>query len=72
MRAPEPALSEPVEGELLDTARPSVKLVRNARGVTQFEVKVYGADTSEEAAINAAAVAQGIYDQLAQKYGSAA
>ena len=69
MSAPEPQLA-PVEGELLDTGRPSVKLIRNARGAVQIEVKCYGADATEGAAINAAAVAQGIYDQLAAKYGS--
>lgn len=67
----EPVLSPPVHGELLEeTARPSVKLTRNAKGDVQIEVKVYGLDASEDAAVNAAAVAQGIYDQLSAKYGS--
>jgi len=69
MSAPElPA--RPSEDAELETARPSVTITKNAKGDTQFTVKVYGLDASDSAAINAAFVAQGIYDQLTEKYGS--
>jgi len=65
-----PAEPEAVEGDF-ETARPSVTITRNAKGQAQWVVKVYGVDASEEAAIDAARVAQHIYDDLTAKYGSA-
>lgn len=49
----------------------SVKLVRNARGETQIEVKAYSDD--EPMSLDyAAAEAQRVYDLLVAKYGSGA
>jgi len=65
-----PAAPEAVEGDF-ETARPSVTITRNAKGQAQWTVKCYGGDASEAAAIDAARVAQHIYDDLTVKYGGA-
>jgi len=58
------------EPETIETARPSVTITRNAKGQAQWTVKCYGGDASEAAAIDAARVAQHIYDDLTAKYGA--
>lgn len=39
---------EPTTGEQHEEQRSSVKLVRNAKGDTQIEVKVYAGDTEQD------------------------
>lgn len=70
MSAPElPARPEHGDPDV-ETGRPSVTITRNAKGSAQWTVKVYGLEVSAEAALAAAEVAKGIYDDLTVRYGS--
>ena len=61
--------TEPAVG--LTDGGSSVKLVRNAKGDTQIEVKVYAGDAADDVA-EAERIARQVYDRLQQQYGVAA